>query len=593
MNFIKRIPSKMLQYFKQNRYTLFFFVATFLSIFASIWAFYIIAIKDANSFSSIPNHIFKTFLDAAVITAPLFFVKRKGLAFVPMVLLNIYCLCSVWYYRNYLDIIPLSSFLMVENLNGVFVQSTLNSMRWVDLWFVLPTLITGVVYKLRWQKPIIEERKSMKRVWWPFVFSLVLYLMLHFILSIRDVKSGHYTSLVTRFTMAPNNVSYFDCNGMWGYLLYQALLLIPTDESLSPEERAEIDQFLGEAQPYTEVLVPENQGKNLVLIVVESLNSWVIGEMVNGMEITPNLNQLVNDSNSIVALHVLPQAKDGRSSDGQFIINTGLLSLQNGAVIEKYDDRTFCSLPKALKQKGYRSVCITVDRRTYWNQDGACDAYGYDRLVDKSPAEDMNQETINDNMLMERAIINIKRAKQPFFFQLITGDSHTPYADPEQPTALSQATEYPTEVRNYMETIHLVDRNIGHFVEALKSAGLYENTVLAIASDHNQLLAPCDVPGYNDTECAFIVVNAGMRHVQDSVMGQVDIYPTLLDVMGCNDYPWKGLGNSILRTSVESAVGWDGKVYGNASDPLSQHRSEAWKFSQMIITGDYFAEPNP
>ncbi len=585
------ILTKILQPFKQNRYTWFFAIAIFLSVFCSIWVFYLEIVKAEHDFSSIPNHILKTLLDAAIITTPLFLVKRRGLAFIPVVLLDIFCLCSVWYYRNYLDIIPLSSFLMIGNFNGVFVQSTLSSMRWVDLWFVIPTLVTGVVYKLRWQKRICEERKSMKRVWWPFISSLALYLMLHFILSIRDMKSGHYTSLVTRFTMAPNNVSYFDCNGMWGYLLYQTILLVPIDESLSSEERAEVDRFLGKTQPYTDALIPENQGKNMVLILVESLNSWVIGEKVNGMEITPNLNRLVNDSTSIVALHVLPQAKDGRSSDGQFIINTGLLPLQNGAVIEKYDDRAFYSLPKVLEQNGYNTTCITIDRATYWNQNGACETYGYHRLIDRYPGEDMARETTCDRILLERLVHNMKSDKQPCFYQVITGDSHIPYLEPDQPTVLSQATEFPQQVRNYMETFHLVDRNIGYFIEMLKSSGLYENTVVVIASDHNQLLEPCDVLGYNDTEVAFIVANAGIKHVQDSVMGQIDIYPTLLDVMGCNDYSWKGLGNSILRSRVESAVGWNGEVEGNVSDSLSQRRREAWKYSRMIITGDYFAQP--
>lgn len=179
--------------------------------------------------------------------------------------------------------------------------------------------------------------------------------------------------------------------------------------------------------------------------------------------------------------------------------------------------------------------------------------------------------------------------KTPFFYQLITGTSHKPYNEPYRKTKLSGATEFPEEVRNYMEVIHYTDRCIGAFVDSLRSNGLYNNTVIAIASDHNQLLSPCGVPGYNDTEAAFIVANAGVKYTHTSVMGQIDIYPTLLDVMNCNDYAWKGLGYSILRTPVGSAAGWNGTVYGNEGDSLASRQIEAWDISEKIITKGYFS----
>ena len=52
-------------------------------------------------------------------------------------------------------------------------------------------------------------------------------------------------------------------------------------------------------------------------------------------------------------------------------------------------------------------------------------------------------------------------------------------------------------------------------------------------------------------------------------MGQIDIYPTLLDAMGLNDYSWRGMGHSILQYPVSSAVHWDKKsIYGNSDSPL-------------------------
>lgn len=514
--------------------------------------------------------------------SPLFLLKRRGLIFIVLALVDIYCVSSVWYYRNYLDVIPFSSFLLYENLSPMLLDSALASARWFDWVALLPTLVTVVAYKLFLQKRVRDERR---RLWLPVAAIVGAVVAFYSVLSLRDIKSGQYPSFADRFATYPNNILYIDLNGVCGYTLYQLVTALTPEPELSVEERAQIDAFLGGYPQYTDTLCADNVQKNLVLIIVESLNSWVIGQSFGGVEVTPCLNRMVNDSSSIAAVHVVPQVKDGRSSDGQFMFNTGLLPLLSGAVATRYGDLDYYTIGKALKSRGYTTVSMTVDCNNYWNQTGASAAYGYDRNLDRLDGD----KPVPDSLLMVRAIEQIKSEKGPFFYQLITGTSHKPYHEPARKSALSSAPGFPSEVRNYMEVIHYTDRCIGAFVDSLRANGLYENTVIAIASDHNQLLEPCSMPGYNDTEAAFIVANAGVKQTHEGVMGQIDIYPTLLDVMGANDYPWKGLGYSILRTPVRSAVGWDKHVYGAPDDTLVTRQTEAWAISTQMVTRGYFA----
>ena len=54
----------------------------------------------------------------------------------------------------------------------------------------------------------------------------------------------------------------------------------------------------------------------------------------------------------------------------------------------------------------------------------------------------------------------------------------------------------------------------------------------------------------------FIVVNSPVGLRYDAVMGQVDMYPTLLNLLHLDDYAWKGIGQSILDPSkAPAAVG--------------------------------------
>lgn len=578
----KKVGKPILSFFERNIYTLVFFSLLIISAASVIWLLYMQMVRPTNMVSSVPNHVIKTLLDAMLLMSPLFAFKRRGLIFIVLALVDLFCLSAVWYYRNYLDIIPFSSFLLVENVSPLLLDSALASARWMDWLALFPTVLTAVVYKLFLQKRVRAERK---RLWWPIVSIVGMALAFYSVLSVRDIKSGQYTAFIDRFMTYPNNILYIDNNGLCGYTLYQLVTGLMPEPELSDEERAQIDAFFDEYPQYTDTLCVDNVQKNLVLIIVESLNSWVIGQQFGGIEVTPCLNRIVNDSNSIVAVHVLPQVKDGRSSDGQFMFNTGLLPLQSGAVATRYGNLNYYSIAKALKQRNYTAVNMTVDCNNYWNQAEASEAYGYDYNLDRLNGA----EVVPDSILMVRAIERIKTEKGHFFYQLITGSSHKPYDAPARPTALSGAEGFPDEEHNYMEVIHYTDRCIGAFVDSLRANGLYENTVVAIVSDHNQLLEPCSVPGYNDTEVAFVVANAGVKYTHESVMGQIDIYPTLLDVMGCNEYLWKGLGFSILRSPVRSAVGWDKSVYGNPDDLLVSRQTEAWDISKQMVTRGYFA----
>lgn len=576
----------VVRFCKENIYTLVFFALLVFSAASVIWLLYIQMVKLSDTASSVPNHVVKTLLDAMILMSPLFLFKKRGLIFIVLALGDLFCLSAVWYYRNYLDIIPFSSFLLVENVSPLLLDSALASARWVDWLALLPTIVTAVVYKLFLQKRVRAERK---RLWWPVAAIVGMTLAFYAVLSVRDVKSGHYHAFTDRFVTYPNNILYIDVNGLCGYTLYQVVTGLIPEPELSAGERAQIDAFLDGYPQYTDTLCTANVQKNLVLVIVESLNSWVIGKQFGGVEVTPCLNRMVNDSNSIAAVHVLSQVKDGRSSDGQFMFNTGLLPLLSGAVSTRYGDLNYCSIAKSLKQRGYATVNMTVDCNNYWNQAEASVAYGYDRNLDRLDGGALAGNSVPDSVLIERAIAQIKNEKGRFFYQLITGSSHIPYNEPARKTALSDAEGFPAEVRNYMEVIHYTDRCIGAFVDSLRANGLYDNTVVAIASDHNQLLEPCSVPGYNDTEVAFIVANAGVKYTHEAVMGQIDIYPTLLDVMGCNEYGWKGLGYSILRTPVRSAVGWNKTVCGDSGDPLVPRQTEAWDISSQMVTRGYFA----
>ena len=97
----------------------------------------------------------------------------------------------------------------------------------------------------------------------------------------------------------------------------------------------------------------------------------------------------------------------------------------------------------------------------------------------------------------------------------------------------------------------------------------------------------------SDRYCTFIALNTTQTLSYDKVIGQVDIYPSILDIMGCNDYYWKGLGHSIFRKpQPDCATHCVGMEAGNPQSPLLDYYRRAWDISTLIIRGNYFKDNN-
>lgn len=86
----------------------------------------------------------------------------------------------------------------------------------------------------------------------------------------------------------------------------------------------------------------------------------------------------------------------------------------------------------------------------------------------------------------------------------------------------------------------------------------------------------------------FIVLNSpvGMRY--DKFMGQIDIYPTLLNLMQLDAYRWHGLGQSILDPRKQGvAVGSVMNVEGTGSDKEVERLKEAHTVSDYMLRYDW------
>lgn len=520
--------------------------------------------------------------DALLLSLPAYFVvKRKWVLFVWIGLFDVFCVIQRLYAAVYMDLMPFSHFLLFDNVNTILIDSAVGLLSIKDFLVFIPLIVLVVIdCKLKGFKRYGKK---------PVFISLAVSIVGYFLAGVNNVLaiSNDNYSLLQPYTTVYKTRGYVCDNGLVPYALFSFVNSVLPD-NLTEEERVQVDKFISEIPKYKDNTYSQGE-KNLIIVVVESMNSWLFNREVNGVRIMPHLDSLMRCESTISALKVFPQVKDGRSSDGHFIINTGLLPLRSGAVSTSYC-HPYPSLAKALKSKGYSSFNMVCDDRSAWNQEELSYALGFDTIYD-STIGGKRLDIIEDSDMLGNAVQKLKAMSQPFYAQLVTISTHQPGYKTEKPTALSQYKIQTDRVINALENFHTLDSQLWNFVEELKTNGLYDNSLVVIVSDHNDVdyneFAGIDKKVPEDAFCSFIVLNTNIGRSLENVYGQVDIYPTILDLMGLNDYCWKGLGYSMLRQNQPKVATYcDGTIVGDSQSPFVERCNRAWDISSMIIKGN-------
>lgn len=538
-------------------------------------------ILDFDEDSQLITYSLRSISDALLLLLPFWLIPSKFRGYyigITISLFTFWGLSQLWYYRTYNDLMPFSSFLLFENISPLLIRSIKASIRHTDMFFFTLPIFLFFLYRLFFLKPAKEAKLKRKQRASYIVIILFCSFSIHAANAYsyyKKEKARVFINIGGKYVNTYSNISYFELNGFVAYCIHSFVDTLLENRTLNSKEKKEIETYLSRYNlKYCDNRFAVKEKSNLIMIVVESLNSWTINFCIDSIEITPNLNRFCKEENSIVALHMQPEVQNGRSSDAHFMYNTGLLPIQNGAVAVRFGQTPYSSIPKALK--GYYSLAMVCDDAKFWNQRNAFNSYGFMQLYDKHSFK--SPEDINDHILLTEAANRLENIPSPFYAQLVTISMHYPYDELRIPsTEISQSQMYTAEIRNYLETVHYCDDAIGKFIQELKQKGIYENSVIAIISDHNEIdknqVEDRREVFPEDKEIAMIVLNAPQKLQCDTLIEQIDVYPTLLDLMGVNHYDWKGLGYSIFRKKEMLVL------------PSKEERN---KISNLMITKGYF-----
>lgn len=313
----------------------------------------------------------------------------------------------------------------------------------------------------------------------------------------------------------------------------------------------------------------DTKPRNVIFILVESYMSFTSDLLINGKEITPFLNSIKNDSNVYYNGHVKPNITIGASADGQFIYLTGLLPLRSTLTISVANKIKLIGLPKILHTKmGLYPRMIIPTAESIWNQRQMCTQYGIPTLYSRSDVKEVNKSMLSDEQVFNLAKKIDNENTSPFFSIILTASMHEPYNKDIDPEFSIQDPSYKNDLKHYLNACHYTDKQIKEYFDFLKDNGIYDKSLIIIASDHNVKNANWanisnDLPLY--------IINGDINNSNSwkGQCNQVDIYTTLLDILGIKQQ-WNGLGNSLLS-----------RFYKNSLTP------NKWIISENIMRSNY------
>ena len=253
-----------------------------------------------------------------------------------------------------------------------------------------------------------------------------------------------------------------------------------------------------------------------------------------------------------------------------------------------------------LKANGYETVLSGIEHEAPHGETKAL--LGYDRYLDESWPSWADCFLKWNEFYAESSAGYILEAdpNKPFFLscgfslthRMGPGEQwHTsekaaePLGDPRYvrpPAPLPDTPETRRDFADFRVAANHLDRCVGRVLEALDQAGLADNTLVIITTDHG-LAYPHMKCNLTDHGAGVMLMLRGPGltggKVSDALVSHVDIFPTICEVAGLTPPPWlQGVPVSKTREEVFGEVNWHG-----FPEPMRSVRTSRYKYIRRYL----------
>ena len=568
--------------------------------------------------------------------------KRYTYLLIWAIIFTAICMINSIYYTFYTSFASFSMLSLAQFIAPVGDAVVENVLQLKDLLYLIPLIFFIFFYHHLVKKDAFKKySKPVRKKKWLHSLATGAIIMVVFVLSLTGLEVGRFMKQWNReYIVMRFGIYLYQGNDLVKSVQPKITAMFGYDKAKKSFEEyfADKKETANYTNEYTNIL----EGRNVIVIHAESLQDVALNRTFNGQEVTPNLNRLIKEG--LFFSNFYSQVSVGTSSDTELTFNTSLMPTQNGTAFVSYFDRTYNSIPKYMKEKGYYTFSMHANNADFWNRRTMHESLGYDKFYSKETYDVTSDNVIglglSDKEFFAQSIEKLKQINEEhekFYGVLITLTNHTPFSDTDKygefdvdiketitnedgtTTEISHPYLEGTKLGNYFKSVHYADAALGEFFTALDEAGLLENTVVVLYGDHDARMPKADYvrmlnydittdsvkdeedPTYQEFNSYHYELNRKVplliwtkdQVVQgevDKVMGMYDVMPTLGNMLGF--YNRYALGHDIFEVEGDNIVvfpngNWlTDKVYYNSQ------KGEYMSLKEEVISDDYIRENN-
>lgn len=543
-----------------------------------------------------------------IIASFVFLFRRQWWIVVPLILMDLWVVANLLYFRANNLFLTLDVIRMAGNMRGF--ESSVGAYADIHTWIIPATTVVclALVAVLRF---LVFRNQTISSRSVPFAVALLAGICCSLLAGQVRFKVFHkedtqpfsaewLNPFVLQNEMLPElwqkerqpriYLTYHSISAYAVNMIYEGRLIDrerKRDVVFSDVELARLAPAFREKTD--EIITPSC---NLVIVFVESFESWLM-EMrdADGNEVTPCINDLRRRYPNLFFPRVKSQVGYAMSGDGLMILNTGLLPIQNGAACMMYSNNTWPGFAHLYSQNAVVNPIINS-----WNKTTNMLGYGYNELLQPVDSNKFNPVSSN-NLWKDKEVFEQLEdyvvstdSSLPYCAIALTISTHTPWDWYDFSYKLPLKEEWQGRVPDYIGAMHYADHCFGEFLKHMEQRGLLDNTMLVITGDHNifreesmiePLIAPAKQAGLSiadgQTYVPLILVGKGINETRetDDIVYQMDIYPTIMSLIGAGNYFWQGFGIDLSRT------------------PLPERQvtvPQSYYLSDKLIRADYFGK---
>lgn len=500
--------------------------------------------------------------------------------------------------------------------SAYFSDAILNCNIWVYIsaFIIILTFIVGIKYYPQ------TKQTNKKNI----LYIVLIFLIVHTITPVFLGKANDDLEWSTWRNPRNIYINFNDSNksmmisGIYEYSFRDFYITYLKFKKTTNEEEITFleEEYLTEEENYSNSYTGKYQDKNLIIIQLEGLDSWMLTE-----EDTPTLYNMMNNSINFTN-HYSYYNGGGSTFNSEFAVNTGFITplsyTQNAYTFNK---NSFpYSLANLFKDRGYSVNAFHMNTSEYYSRGVNYKNWGYDNYYG---LQDLGTYT-NDYYVLDRELILNETFNEKLFSEekfvdyIIAYSSHLPFSttsgvckklvtediikesglyeqyqngnlnityktettllDDTSKTTIKieetlsdgtgtktyevempEMTEEECARRQAKETDYMVEL----LLQNLEEKGLLDNTVIAVFTDHYlyTLTDQTIIENYKGTSNNlinqtpfFIWTDNGETKKVTEVTSQLNILPTLLNLFGLEYHPNYYIGEDALNSSYEGIV---------------------------------------